>query len=165
MPTVSKGRHFIARMFVNANRTSAFLANAVISQKLESCLFKSLLYRRAKTYAAHVARSRNYEWFCVPRRPFRRASLASSSARHGPCGIERAKFPYGDCDGRFAQNATAPATGSIRTGDTLIYDLKFRFHCEQCRAFKDFEIKIVDMRNMGDNSKPCPERVIGVRSR
>ena len=49
--------------------------------------------------------------------------------------------------------------------DTLIYDLQFRFRCSRCRAFKDFEIKIVDVRNMGDNSKPCPERVIVARNR
>ena len=48
----------------------------------------------------------NYEWFCAPRRLFWRASLASSSARRARRGIERAKYPCRDCDGRFAQNAT-----------------------------------------------------------
>jgi hypothetical protein len=43
---------------------------------------------------------------------------------------------------------------------TLIFDLQFRLRCSHCRAFADFEITVVDMRNMGDNSKPCPERVI-----
>ena len=43
---------------------------------------------------------------------------------------------------------------------TLIYDLQFRLRCSHCRAFAGFEITVVDMRNMGDNSKPCPERVI-----
>ncbi len=48
---------------------------------------------------------------------------------------------------------------------TLIYDLQFRLRCTQCRAFAGFEITVVDMRNMGDNSKPCPERVIVPRAR
>lgn len=43
---------------------------------------------------------------------------------------------------------------------TLIYDLQFRLRCSHCRAFAGFEITVVDMRDMGDNSKPCPERVI-----
>ena len=49
--------------------------------------------------------------------------------------------------------------------DTLIYDLQFRFRCSRCRAFNGFEIKVVDMRNIGDNSKPCPERVIVSKAR
>ncbi len=44
--------------------------------------------------------------------------------------------------------------------DTLIYDLQFRLRCLGCRAFTDFEISVVDMRNIGDDSKPCPRRVI-----
>jgi hypothetical protein len=49
--------------------------------------------------------------------------------------------------------------------DTLIYDLQFRFRCSRCRAFNGFEIKVVDMRNIGDNSKPCPERIIVPKNR
>ena len=48
---------------------------------------------------------------------------------------------------------------------TLIYDLQFRLRCSHCRAFAGFEITVLDMRNIGDNSKSCPERVIvGKRS-
>jgi len=32
--------------------------------------------------------------------------------------------------------------------------------CAHCRAFRDFEITVKDVRNIGDNSKPCPERII-----
>jgi len=44
--------------------------------------------------------------------------------------------------------------------DTLIFDLQFRLRCSSCRAFRDFEITVRDVRNIGDNAKPCPERVI-----
>lgn len=47
--------------------------------------------------------------------------------------------------------------------DTLIYDLQFRLRCSGCRAFNGFEITVKDMRNIGDNSKPCPVRVIVAR--
>lgn len=40
------------------------------------------------------------------------------------------------------------------------YDLQFRLRCSHCRAFNGFEIVVRDVRNVGDNSKPCPERVI-----
>jgi hypothetical protein len=32
--------------------------------------------------------------------------------------------------------------------------------CAHCRAFRDFEITLKDARNIGGNSKPCPERII-----
>jgi len=44
--------------------------------------------------------------------------------------------------------------------DTLIFDLQFRLRCSHCRAFRNFEITVRDARNLGDNSKPCPERII-----
>lgn len=44
--------------------------------------------------------------------------------------------------------------------DTLIFDLQFRLRCSHYRAFQDFEISLKDVRNLGDNSKTCPERII-----
>ena len=38
--------------------------------------------------------------------------------------------------------------------------LPFRLRCSRCRAFNGFEIIVKDVRNTGDNSKPCPEPVI-----
>ena len=51
------------------------------------------------------------------------------------------------------------------SSDTLIYDLQFRFRCSRCRAFNGFEIIVKDVRNIGDNSKPCPERIIVSKAR
>ena len=48
--------------------------------------------------------------------------------------------------------------------DTLTYDLQFKLRCSRCRAFNGFEIIVKDVRNIGDNSKPCPELVIVSRS-
>jgi hypothetical protein len=38
--------------------------------------------------------------------------------------------------------------------------LQFKLRCPGCRAFNGFEITVKDIRNIGDNSKPCPVRVI-----
>ena len=38
--------------------------------------------------------------------------------------------------------------------------LHFRLRCSYCRAFTRFEIGVMDIRNMGDNSKPCPQDII-----
>ncbi len=56
----------------------------------------------------------------------------------------------------WSRHALMPLSAS----DTLIYDLQFRLRCSSCRAFRDFEITVKDVRNIGDNAKPCPERVI-----